>query len=222
MYNIIRWGILIVLLVLLAGCIKPVEEKPTPGPTSAIMPPTPTFGQPPATVAVATVDTGAVATPAPSAFLPLVQQFLQSRGVIAPDLRISYDQALAPDQLLGFSYTDPNGQLCSGYLLAVNDGTAWVPNVGGSVCGMQPGVAAHYGTIPILPTGQQPLTLVFGRVDDTSVTAISAAFDDGSSQNADPNNGGFMIVKPGIAGVTTVVAANQLGNTFPIPAFSVQ
>jgi len=221
-YNIRRWGILIMLLALLASCIKPVEEKPTPGPTNAVMPPTPTFGQPPAAVPTVDVSGAATATPAPSAFLPLVQQFLQSRGVIAPDLRISYDQALVPDQLLGFSYTDPSGQLCSGYLLAVNNGAAWVPNVGGSVCGMQADVAAHYGTIPILPTGQQPLTLVFGRVDDASVTSISTLFDDGTSQPVDPNNGGFMIVKPGIAGVTTVQAVNQLGNTYSIPAFPVQ
>ncbi len=204
------WGGLAIALLgagLLAGCIQPVSNTDL---TQTALAPYAAFPTP----AGPLPDGGEVAaTPAPSA---LVAPFIASRGQTPNSLQVWYDQLLGPDRLQGFSYTGADGLPCAGYLLLAQAGGAWQPNNGALACAESPATEALAAVTFFLTSDQQPQTIVFGRVLDPTVTAIAVQFSDGSSQQTAPQAGGFLLVRPGVAGANVITAINAEGNTiFP-------
>ncbi|MBP8972905.1 MAG: hypothetical protein KBH93_03425 [Anaerolineae bacterium] len=204
------WGGLAVALLgvgLLAGCIQPVSNADL---TQTALAPYAAF--PTATSALPD-GSRTEATPAPDA---LAGQFIASRGQTPASLQIWYDQPHQPDRLQGFSYTGAGGVPCAGYLLVAQVGGAWQPNNGALVCAGSPETEALAAVTFFLTSDQQPYTIVFGRLLDPSVTAIAVQFNDGTSQQTTPQAGGFLLVRPGVAGANVITAINAEGNTvFP-------
>jgi hypothetical protein len=56
-------------------------------------------------------------------------------------------------------------------------------------------------------------TLIFGVVNDPTITAVAVVYSDGNYQTVSPMMGGFLIIRPGVLGATTITAVNQQGNT---------
>jgi hypothetical protein len=191
-------SLVILMAVLLSGCIKPVNTTGTPTPTYS-------FGIP--------ANPVTSAAPLPPSSLTLVDAFTRGRGEMPTNLQLWYDQAHGPDRLQGFSYTNASGQICAGFLLAAPVADGWQPNNGAIVCATQPSVQALASTSLFATTDGQPYTIVFGRVEDPTVTAVSVLYSDGSSLSMNPVSGGFLLVAPGILGVNVITAVNQLGNT---------
>ena len=81
---------------------------------------------------------------------------------------------------------------------------------------IQPVAEALAAVTFILTSDEQAHTIVFGRVLDPTVTAIAVQFSDGESQQVAPLAGGFLLVRPGVAGANVITAINAEGNTvFP-------
>lgn len=237
MYNIVRWAKLVVLLsmvLVLAACIQPLEEveqtqtanallygTPIPTPLPITQPSVPGVSptQPPLT------NPTAVIVPAGPQGTAQVIQFLQRRGIFANGLTLWYDQLLRVDYLKGFSYTDAVNNPCAGFMIAMQDafGGWQATETGAVVCADQPAVNAVVATFLFLTTDGQPHTIVFGRVQNPSITAVRVQFDDGSSQTASVSLGGFLVIKEGVAGATTITGLDAqqnviLPNIQPSPA----
>ncbi|MCD4684452.1 MAG: hypothetical protein K8S97_00760 [Anaerolineae bacterium] len=224
MYNIVRRARLVVLLsvvLLLAGCIQPIGEveqtktametaivltygpsTPTPLPLPTTQPPVAGINptQPPVT------NPTAVSVPASPQGTAQVLQFLQRRGIYANGLMLWYDQQQRADFLKGFSYTDAANNPCAGFVIAAQDAYGgWQATESGAVvCATQPTANAVAASFLFLTSDGQPHTIVFGRVQNPSVTLVSVLFDNGSSQIVSVTSGGFLVVQEGVAGATTV------------------
>ena len=205
-----------ILLVILTGCIQPVSTADltqtaiapfvtpnAPVASPVIVPANPTV--PPAPAGAATVP-----TPGPDV---LIQQFVQSQGDGLPGIQVWYDQLQGPDRLQGFSYIHPSGVPCAGFLLAAFVNGNWQTSNGARVCAESPATEALAAVTFVLTSDGQPYTIVFGRVENPTITAIAAIFDDNSSQQTSPINGGYLLVKPGVVGVRVITAINAEGNT---------
>ncbi len=218
-HSVRRLSVVIGLLLVLAGCIQPVSN--TDLTKTAVAPfipltqaaaPVPT--NPP--VAVATTPPAApvgVGTPAPVQSVPFVAQFIQGRGDTPNNLVVWDERPLGIDLLSGFSYSNLNGLPCTGYLLMASVNATWQPNNGALVCAQQPGTQALSAVTFFLTSDSQPYSIVFGRVDNPAVAAIAVVYSDNSSQTANPIQGGFLILKPGVVSVSVITAVDALGNT---------
>lgn len=224
MYNNMRWGSVVVLLIVasaLAGCIQPDAVTETP---------TPTFGgavinQPPATQVSQPVNPPATSpavvapTPAPNTVpqgdTALISQLIAARGDAPTSLQVWFDGALGSDHLQGFSYTNQSGLACAGFLLLAFPNGVRQPDLdnGAKGCAPQPGIMAIAGVSFLVTTDGQRFTLVFGRVGDPNITAVAAEFADATSTRANPMNGGYLMIKPGVVPVTNVTAIDSFGNT---------
>jgi hypothetical protein len=221
---------------MLAGCIQPVSNTDltrtaiapfiTPTQPVEITPtqpvvdiPTQPVVSPPTATPSSPAPTGPVSTqpnptppPLQADALPLIERFVRDRGDTPTNLRVWANQPQGPDRLLGYSYETPGGAPCAGFLLMslVND--VWQPSNGAKTCA-QPPLAGALAAATFFSTSDGNLyTIVFGRVDNTAVAAVAVMFDDGSTQNATPL-GGFLLVKPGVAGAQVITAIDALGNT---------
>ena len=197
-----RWWIGILIVGLLAGCIQPVEQEPTSGPESAPVQPS-------------GADSAAPAPPAgdSASLLPVVEQFIRDRGEEPGGLQTWPEQPLGPDQVRGYSFTNAAGVPCVGFLLtSVTDGLQQPIN-GALVCAPAPDVTALASVWVFLTSDGQSFTLVFGRVEDPTVSAIAVVFSDGSNRTVNPSLGGFLVPQPGIMDVNVVTAINAEGNT---------
>lgn len=196
----------------MAGCIKPVStaEPPTATAPVVIQPPTATLaadGIPAAPdAAAAPSDTAAEAAPAPAQ--PYVEAFVLSRGQAPTDLAVWGDAVLGPDRLIGYSYTGAGSFPCTGFLLV-----SAAANNGAIACATDPAATALASTSYISTSDGQPYTIVFGRVTDPSITALAVTFDDGSNQSAGPSAGGYMVLHADIVSVVVITAINAEGNT---------
>jgi hypothetical protein len=207
-----RGGLGLVVVVLLAGCIQPVDttETPSPGAPQVVVVPTPTDQ------GIPDGSSGQANPPPPTApgqSWPVVDGFIRSRGDTPANLQVWYDQPRGPDQLQGFSYIGVGGEPCVGFLLTALVNGVMQPNNGGLLCAPQPGVNALAGVTFFATTDGQPYTVVVGRVEDPTITAISVIYSDNSNQPAAPYLGGFMVVKAGILDVNVITAINAEGNT---------
>jgi hypothetical protein len=197
-----RWWIVVVVVGLLAGCIQPVEPEPTPGAQNAPV-------QPPG------ADSAVPAAPAgdSASLLPVIEQFIRDRGEEPGSLQTWPEQPLGPDQVRGYSFTNAAGASCVGFLLtAVADGLQQPIN-GALLCAPAPDVTALASVWVFLTSDGQSFTLVFGRVEDPTISAIAVVFSDGSNRTVNPSLGGFLIPQPGIMDVNVVTAINAEGNT---------
>jgi len=202
-----RLGLMILLLTgVLVGCIQPDS---TPDSPTATAPAAGVVNPPMNTVVVPTPTVGSVAPPP----VTLVDQFLQQRGETASNLQIWYDQPQGPDQLQGFSYTNASGLPCAGWMLTALIGGVWQINNGALLCPPQPGLTALASVSLFATTDGQPYTIVFGRIEDPTITAIAIVYSDASSDTKNPALGGFLAVRSGILSVNTITAIDQLGNT---------
>lgn len=207
-----RGGVVVLVMLVLAGCIQPVEttQTPTPGEMQpAAMNPTPVV----ATLAPGDTTNIQPPTTAPNQAVTMIQQFVQGRGDVPLNLQVWYEQPRGPDQLQGFSYTGANGQPCAGFLLIATINGVPQPNNGALLCTAQPGAPALAGATLFATTDGQPYTIVFGRVEDPVITAIAVIFNDGSNQTVNPYLGGFLLLKAGIFDVNLVTAINAEGNS---------
>jgi hypothetical protein len=214
-----RLGAAVALAITLAGCIQPVSNTDlTKTAVAPYVPLTQAAGQvlptnpPVATIAPASPG-GVASTPAPAQSAPLVGQFIRDRGDTPNNLVIWDERALGPDRISGFSYNNLNGLPCTGYLLIALVNGVWQPNNGSLVCAQQPGTAALAAVTFFLTSDGQPYTVVFGRVDNPTVTAIAVVYTDNSSQMVNPFRGGFMVLKPGVVSVSVITAIDAQGNT---------
>jgi hypothetical protein len=193
---------------LLAGCIQPDKTAEPPTPTIQPGGIVPLAQTPPGVVPT----TGSVPTGVQPSFT-VIDQFIRGRGETPADLQIWYEQPRGPDQLHGFSYTNANGLPCAGFLLTALVNGTWTPNNGAILCAPQLGVNGLASVLLFATTDGQPYTIVFGRVEDPSVTAVAVIYSDSTNQSVAPFLGGFLFVKEGVLGVNTITAINSEGNT---------
>jgi hypothetical protein len=208
------------LVIVLAGCIQPISNTDlTKTANAPFLPltqaaaPVPT--NPPVITSAPPVNPGgAVATPPPSAqSFPVVAQFILDRGQAANNLSVWDERPLGPDRLAGFSYANANGLPCAGFLLMAFANNVWVPNNGALICAAQPGTEAQAAVTFVLTSDGQPYTIVFGRVDNPAVSAVAVVYSDNTSQTVNPVMGGFLLLGPGVVGVSVITAIDALGNT---------
>ena len=196
-----RLGIGSALIVLvLAGCIQPVDENTITATAPAAGAPGPV--QP----------TGPDAA-AGGATWPMIEQFIRDRGNTPNDLQVWYEQPREPDRLQGFSYSTASGNPCVGFLLTALTNGVWQPSYGAQICAPQPILQALAG-VTFFPTSDGAVyTIVFGRVADPTVSAVAVIYDDGTNQTTNPVMGGFLLVIPGVHSATTITAVNEEGYT---------
>lgn len=202
MYNTIRrLGIGSALIVLvLAGCIQPVDENQITATAPAAGAPAP--GQP-----------GAADAAAGGAAWPMIEQFIHDRGNTPNDLQVWYEQPREPDRLQGFSYATASGNPCVGFLLTALTNGVWQPSYGAQICAPQPSEPALAG-VTFFPTSDGAVyTIVFGWVADPTVSAVAVIYADGTDQSVNPVMGGFLLVRPGVHSATTITAVNAEGYT---------
>ncbi len=204
------WGGTLGIALVLSGCIQPniVEKWQTETVQAVRMPPT----APPAVFTVPAPPSSAATSLPPSAMV-VAEQFVRQRGDVPNGLLVWHEAPLGPDHLLGFSYTGMAGTPCSGYLLLAYQNGTWAPNNGATACASQADAVGQAAFTFILTSDGQAYTVVFGRVQNPSVTAVAALYDDGGTFSAQVVGGGFMLVRPGVAGPTTLTAVDALGNT---------
>jgi hypothetical protein len=202
-------GIVLWAAIFLSGCIQPVsvanQTKTAQAPFQ-----TPVQGQPP--VIPTTAPGAAASTPIPVALM-MVQQFIASRGESPRDLQVWYDQALGPDRMQGFSYINLAGLPCAGFLVTATVGGLTQPINGGQACAPLPDTPAVASVTFFLTSDGQAYTVVFGRVQDPTISAIAVDYGDGSNQPYNPFMGGFLLVKAGVQSVITIAAINAQGFT---------
>jgi hypothetical protein len=203
--NLVRALSLAVLMVIfLAGCIKPVAEQTVTATAPFGAASAPNGGPTPSG------EVNVVPTQAP---LVVVEQFILSRGDRPTNLQIWYDEPRDRDHLQGFSYTNQSGVPCVGFLLTALTNGVWQPNNGALACAQTPDAEA-IAAVTFFPTSDgQPYTVVFGRVQNTAVTAIAVVYADGSNQTGNPVGGGFLLLKPGVLAVTRITAIDAQGYT---------
>jgi hypothetical protein len=218
-HSVRRLSVAIGLVVVLAGCIQPVSN--TDLTKTAVAPFVPL------TQAAAPVPTSppvVVTTPPPAAPLgvstavlaqtaPYVAQFIQGRGDTPNNLVVWDERQLGLDLLSGFSFSNLNALPCTGYLLLASASGAWQPNNGALVCAQQAGTQALAAVTFFLASDGQPYSIVFGRVDNPAVSAIAVVYGDGASEQVNPVQGGFLILKPGVVSASVITAIDALGNT---------
>ncbi|MBN1681903.1 MAG: hypothetical protein JW966_16620 [Anaerolineae bacterium] len=210
----VRWAglsLAILILVLLSGCIQPVDttETPTTPVQQPVVNPTAAGSNPP----IAAENPTPVLELTPNAAVFLVQQFLVGRGIALNNMQIWYDQPRGPDQLFGFSFSDVNALPCAGFLLATVVNGAWQPNNGALVCAATPDVVAQASISLFATSDGQPYTIVFGRVENPAISALTVVYTDNSNQTVAPTTGGFLLVAPGILDAANIVALDAGGNT---------
>ncbi len=215
-------GSALLIVILLVGCIQPVSEQElaailtsTEITYTPTLPPTATYPVISTSAPLATsapVEPVAQPTTAGVTGNPELEQFVQSRGHAPNNLVLWNQQMLGPDQLYGFSYTNQNNEPCVGYLLTAFTNGVWQPNNGGLSCGPV-GTEALAGETFFITSDGQTYTIVFGRVDNATVTALAIVYDDASNQTTDPVQGGFIFLKPGVAGSAIITAVDAFGNT---------
>ena len=205
------WGGALAATLALSGCIQPniVEKWQTETAQAVMMPPTappPVFTAPPP-------PPSSAATSLPPSAMAVADQFVRQRGDVPANLFVWYEGALGPDHLVGFSYTGMAGTPCSGYVLLAYQAGIWSPNNGATACAPQADAMSQAAFTFILTSDGQPYTTVFGRVQDPTVTAVAAVYDDGGTLSASVVGGGFMLVRPVVVSPTTLTAIDALGNT---------
>jgi len=207
--NTIRWATKLLLLGLvigLPGCIQPDATPTATFSPGVVNPPAVVSSPPPAMIPPTAAPIGDVA---------LVTQLIYARGDTPANLVVWYDSPLGPDRLQAFSYTNQNGAKCAGFLLLAFPGGIRQPqnDNGAKGCEAQTGQNALVGSSVIVTSDGQPHTIVVGRVVDPAVTALAAQFSDGTTETANPIDGGFLMVKAGLAQVINVTAIDILSNT---------
>jgi len=208
-------ALIIVLVSLLPGCIKPVSEEPTPAiATLTAAPPADGSLPPTSTAATNAAQPTAPGVPVTS---PAVTQFLLDRGVAVSDLNIWYSQSLRTDRLESFTYQNAQGLPCAGWLLTVFQNGGWQAVNGTLSCAAQPGTAALASISLFATTDGTPYIIVFGRVQEPTVSALAIVYTDGENKTIQPVNGGFLFAREGFFDINTIVyrltAINEQGNT---------
>ncbi len=212
-----RLSLAIVFVLFAAGCIQPVSTSDLtktavgPGAAPVVVPSTVPGSAPgPAVAAQPTSAVGGAPTPGPSS---AISQFIVGRGDTPNALQMWYDQPLVGDQLQGFSYTGASGLPCAGFLLLAMVNGVWQPNNGALACTPQPGSNALAAVTFIATSDGQIFTIVFGRVDDPTISAIAVVYNDGTDQRVSPFLGGFLLVRAGVVSANVITAINAEGNT---------
>lgn len=215
-------GIALLVGVVLVGCIQPVSDEELAAIlTSTVITYTPTLPPSPTYPAIATSPPVATVPPAqvspqPTTVAvsanPVIEQFVRDRGYTPNNLEVWDQRTIGPDQLYGFSYTNQNGEPCVGFLLTALINGGWQPNNGGLSCGTA-GTPAVAGVTFFSLSDGQPYTIAFGRVDDPAVSAVAIVYQDNSTQSTNLTQGGFMFLKPGVAGASVITAIDAFGNT---------
>ena len=207
-----RLSLAIVFVLLAAGCIQPVSTGDLtktaigPGMGPVVVPST----VPGSVASQPTLAVGGASTPIPSS---AIGQFIIGRGDTPNALQMWYDQPLVADQLQGFSYTGANGLPCAGFLLLAMVNGVWQPNNGALACTPQAGSNALAAVTFIAASDGQVFTIVFGRVDDPTISAIAVVYNDGTDQRVSPFLGGFLLVRAGVVSANVITAINAQGNT---------
>lgn len=212
----VRLSLLIVVTSLIAGCIQPAEEQPATTPTS----PPAAAGEAQAPLAesalpteIPTLSSGEPITEPPAAVdaATLVTEFIQRRGDSPSNVNIWTERQLGPDLLHAFTYSGAAGELCAGFLLSAVPGQ---PSDNGALaCAEDPGLGVFAGVTLLLTSDGQPFSITFGQVFDPAIAAITAVYTDGTINQTQPAEGGYLIATPGIVELSELTAQDPAGNT---------
>ncbi len=194
--SLARWGSLVLVLLLAAGCIRPVDEtSATPtttvsnvtvnngsgGPVSNVTPSIPTTP----TIPVAPVD-GSITLS--SADLLAIENYITNQSGQALQLEtltVWWQQtSINPEEILAFSFRNPSGLACVGVAMGSRDPATGLLNVftGGAACATELGATALVSSW-LLVAQIQPITIVatIGELlnADGTVTGATVIFPDG-------------------------------------------
>ena len=203
MSNLVRGvGLVLVMTVVLTGCIRPVDETDTPVTDDTASP------------------AGEVATTAPiTTNWPIIERWIRARGDVPTNLEVWYDQPLNPDQLQGFSYTSSSSLPCMGFLLTSFSEGAWQAYNGAVACSPGLSFQALGSAAFFLTSSGVPYTVVFGRVEDATISDLMVVYNDGTSQAVNPAGGGFLTLKEGVWNADSISARDTQG-TVILPSVS--
>lgn len=216
-YNIVRRATLVgmvSLALVLTGCIQPISEVDQTKTAQATMGFVPVFAAPSATPPAVAGEPGPAASATAAPQLPaLVDQFVRGRGDTSSALQIWHDAQQGVDRLVGFSYNGLAGTPCAGFVVLASPSGFWqLTDSGALFCTSDPAAGAFAANTFFLTSDGQPNTIVFGRVNNASVSTVRVLFDDGNSHSAGVAMGGFLVVKPGVASPTTLIGVDAQGN----------
>lgn len=219
------WGSL--LLVLLAGCIRPLPDPtPTPDgsipinidiPTVDLSGPTPT----PAIVANTPVPTtdGTLPSTIFQADLPVMQSFLETnfaKSISPGTFSVWKALQVGSDLVVGIAYKNPSGLSCLGVVMANRQVSGVLnPFNGEASCATDPNQKVVAGSWFLLTWGtNQPLSATVGEVFSPSqaVTSASVTYPDGAVlPTSDMVNNRFIYVRSGNLTASSVQFSTAIG-----------
>ncbi len=198
----VRSIFILILMVCLSACVKPIEPTPTPRPTD--IPPLPTPTQPPILGATFPPET--------------ISAWLQATfGLPVTNLTTFMQLQVGPDDIVGYTYQDVNGQRCAGVVLTTAaTGQIW----NGDVRCVPAGTAVIAAPTLLALTNGEPYVATFIHVDTNllpNANAVAIVFPDGSSlpaNNADSvlRFNGFVAMRAGFDFPTSVIITDAGGN----------
>lgn len=211
-------ALLVPLSLLASGCIRPVEEKPTPRPTDVVVfQQTPVVGSPTNTVPPATNDGQGGAQNVQLANA-INQYFLNFTGSALPmnqnGMGFWNTILLEPDRVVGFLFNNPSGLPCVGvaaYRIDLNG--ANVVYSGGYHCTTDPtakGVAGQW--LVGLSDGQTSVLAITGRITEPNVLGVAVEFQNGTSQQEPLQNGNFLFIRTDFVFADRVTIPSPEGN----------
>lgn len=165
----IRWGCLVLVLLLAAGCIRPVEETPVspttdstnvtinnPGQTPAITPAVPV------TPTVTIASTNSINLSAADLVAIETYVSVQSGQALQPNtLEVWWQQAaINPEEIVAFSFRNPSGLRCVGVAMGPRDASGVLTVLtGGASCATELGSTALAASW-LLVAQQEPISIV--------------------------------------------------------------
>lgn len=191
------------LSIFISACVRPVDPTPIPQPTD--IPPLPTPTQPPILGATFPSDV-------------IVQWLQNSYGTPVSNLITFMQLQVGPDDVVGYTYQDVNGQRCAGVVLTTA-ATSQIWN--GDVRCVPAGTAVIAGATLLALTNGEPYVATFIHVDPAllpDANAVAITFPDGSSLPANNADGilrfnGYVALKAGVQFPSNAVVIGQTENT---------
>jgi hypothetical protein len=199
-------GLLISLLFLAAGCIRPTENEGTSTPGVPPVSTIPTVFVPPATTPTTPV-------PPTNADPAAIQAFLQSYGaqIAANSFNVWHISPWQPDinrpsdYFVSATFTNPSNFPCIGVGIGTRDvaGNLVLFN-GGYHCANNPAAASVAGQWLVTDSQGRPILIFAGRVLAPNVANVQLVFPSGPGGPFPPTNGTF------ISNILTLDFATQL------------
>ncbi len=204
-----------VLLTILVGCIRPIEETPTP--TSG--PPGVTTTSPQPTNSTSPRSTPLTPGEISEADYPVIEDYLRRVGKIVTPGTLNHwrEVPVGGELVIGIDFLNPSGLPCTGAVMARREfsGALNVYN-GEAQCATEPSAAAVGGNwLVIAWESQQPYTLTAAQIFSPSAPVSEAliVFQDNSALRATVVEGHTLYVRPDSTLARQVQFLDQSGNS---------